>query len=124
ASIGDGGGGVFYWEASSTAAEDGGTLFAPNPAAPGRWRRVYSGPLDVRWFGADSGGTLPSRLAIQCAIDAAARLPTAPRGCGPVVSLAPGTYLIDLPTPSAQYALRIKEAVTLAGAEGGAKLVM
>jgi hypothetical protein len=62
---GDGGGGVFVW--STTAAiDDGkattalysGTIVNPlvggviNTSAAAGWRRLYSGPIDVRWFGA------------------------------------------------------------------------
>ena len=49
----DGGGGTFLWDADSTAAPDRGTIIAAIPAAPfGRWKRMWSGPLKVRWFGA------------------------------------------------------------------------
>lgn len=47
---GDGGGGEFYWDSSdTTSAENGGTIFI---ASTGRWKRLYSGELNVRWFGA------------------------------------------------------------------------
>ena len=52
ATPGDGGGGIFCWSAIA-AKDDGGTII--NTTAGGLasgWRRLYSGPLDVRWFGA------------------------------------------------------------------------
>src|SRR5213594_3855883 len=38
-SPGDGAGGHFYWDASSTAADDGGVTIWPNGTAQGRWKR-------------------------------------------------------------------------------------
>lgn len=61
--IGDGGGGVFYWDTSSSAGDNGvsstqpGTIIVPTGASSGRWVRIYSGPIDVRWFGARGQGT-------------------------------------------------------------------
>lgn len=47
---GDGGGGDFVYDAASTLAPDGGMVF--NSIGPGKWIRIYSGPINVRWFGA------------------------------------------------------------------------
>src|SRR5687767_12683964 len=38
-SIGDGGGGVFYWDSASTAVDDGGLVFG-SFSPSGRWRRI------------------------------------------------------------------------------------
>lgn len=54
---GDGGGGLIYWDNSSTEADNGGTVFQVVGVAIGRWKRIYSGTVDVRWFGAKSGGS-------------------------------------------------------------------
>jgi hypothetical protein len=54
-SLADAGGGSFYWDATSTTTDDGGTIIRPTLIAapdPGRWLRIYSGPLQVDWFGA------------------------------------------------------------------------
>lgn len=40
AAQGDGGAGVFYWSASSTATDDGTTIIAPAGSATGRWLRL------------------------------------------------------------------------------------
>jgi hypothetical protein len=40
ATPGDGGGGIFYWNATSTATDDGMTVIAPNGLSVGRWIRV------------------------------------------------------------------------------------
>lgn len=59
---GDGGGGHFYWDASSTAAHDYGTCFQPgfgtgSALATGRWIRQFSGALEARFFGVKTDGT-------------------------------------------------------------------
>ena len=56
--VGDKGGGFFYWDALSTETENGGTIFIPNslPGA-GRWIRLFSGPVNLKWFGAVSDYT-------------------------------------------------------------------
>jgi hypothetical protein len=57
-SAGDGGGGIFLWNDASTLADNDGTIIRPNDvaaASPGRWIRLYSGPVNVRWFGAGLG---------------------------------------------------------------------
>lgn len=84
---GDGGGGLFYWDASSSAPPDNGLVFAvshPLHQSPGRWirldslpsatvgnARVSNGPLNVRWFGARGDMTGDDTAAVQSAIDAA-----------------------------------------------------
>lgn len=51
---GDGGGGEFDWDATSTAADDGGVVFAVVGIATGRWRRAESkraNSVRVEWWG-------------------------------------------------------------------------
>jgi hypothetical protein len=65
---GDGGGGLFVWNASSATLSNGGTILGSAPT--GRWFRVFSGAVNVRWFGAR--GTAPfvdNTAAIQAAIN-------------------------------------------------------
>jgi len=74
AAINDGGGGVFSWDATSASGDDGGTVIVATPmcgSPAGRWIRLYSGPLDVRWFGARAGSAsfaAQNDVAIQRAI--------------------------------------------------------
>ena len=55
---GDGGGGVFIWNAADTRQNNGGTIIASQGSAgAGRWNRIIEGPWSVRWFGAKGNGT-------------------------------------------------------------------
>lgn len=67
---GDGGGGTFYWDAASTATDNGGTIIIPTAAGTGRWMRVYSGAVNPRWFGVRGDGTTDDTALIQAAVDA------------------------------------------------------
>lgn len=64
----DGGGGLFYYVSGSTATTNLGTIFQPQTSS-GRWLRLYSGPLNVIWFGAVTDGVADSTAAFQDAID-------------------------------------------------------
>ncbi len=65
---GDGGGGMFYWD-PTVVADDGGTVIVAYVGTDpvGVWRRIYSGPVNVRWFGVEPG-TSYADAAIQKAI--------------------------------------------------------
>lgn len=70
---GDGGGGRFWFDSASSETDDGGTIIAPTVGA-GRWKRIYSGPVHVDWFGAnkaaDSSAAFIAASAfpnVQCA---------------------------------------------------------
>ncbi|MCD2426250.1 right-handed parallel beta-helix repeat-containing protein [Niabella pedocola] len=64
-SAGDGGGGDFLWDALSTSAEDGGTIFESSLLTTGRWKRIYSGDVSVDWFGAKGDGSTNDTTAFQ-----------------------------------------------------------
>lgn len=49
---GDGGGGEFYWKEDSNVDPDNGLVFRSHSRPQGRWLRLVSGVLDVRFFGA------------------------------------------------------------------------
>ena len=78
---GDGGGGEFYWDSTSTATDNGGTIIKATAITTGRWIRLYSGAISVKWFGAKGDGTTDDTVAIQSAVDA-----------GNIVDISDGTY--------------------------------
>lgn len=65
---GDGGGGEFIYLAASAATHNGGTIIAP-ASGTGRWLRVYSGPVNVQWFGAIPNGSRTVTTALQAALN-------------------------------------------------------
>lgn len=83
---GDGGGGVFQYSSASAATDNGGTIIAPNTGT-GRWLRVYSDWLNVKWFGATGDGTTNDTSALQASLDA---IPAV----GGKIIIPAGTYLI------------------------------
>lgn len=67
-SAGDGGGGVFYWDSTSTASDDGGVTIRPDSRpAQGRWKRVITSRVNARWFGATGDGTTNDAPAVIAA---------------------------------------------------------
>jgi hypothetical protein len=67
---GDGGGGLFRWDATdTTSADNGGTIITPTGglASSGRWRRLYEGEVNARWFGVHPGQT-DNTAALQAAV--------------------------------------------------------
>src|SRR5262249_51625112 len=79
----------------STATDDGGTIIRPNNLASGsagRWVRIYSGAINVRWFGAGLGGADDAPV-IQRAIETAIHSGS----YGTTVYLPAGNYHIRQP---------------------------
>jgi hypothetical protein len=69
---GDGGGGVFFWD-STAAVDDGGTILNSGGlgANTAGWRRIFTGSLNVKWFGAKGDLSAADDPAIQQAIKVA-----------------------------------------------------
>jgi hypothetical protein len=127
---GDGGGGAFFWDGAFTVdlnqwpdGEDGGIVIRPNglqPSDAGRWRRVYDGPINVKWFGAQGnatrvgmGGSIDT-AAIQNAVNAAASqsvqeysggFPLGLLGSCPAVLFPRGHYVVDAPISFESFSL-------------------
>ena len=96
---GDGGGGAFHWRADSQTAADDGIVIAPlRKTQRGRWHRVETDPINVRWFGAPGKGDDTVRL--QRALDAARK--------GGTVRLPTGAYTISRP-------LKVHQGTTFVG---------
>lgn len=68
-SKGDGGGGQFYWDSTSTDTGDDGVTFAVSGVATGRWKRVYFGVINAKWFGAKGDGATNDHTALQAVVD-------------------------------------------------------
>lgn len=86
---GDGGHDVFVWDVDATAGDDGGTVLAHAGGGSGRWKRLFRGAVDVRWFGARGDGVTDDTPALNAAA-AAARA----QGHGRLL-LGPGVFKIN-----------------------------
>ncbi len=69
---GDGGGGSFCWNATSTAPDDGGLYILPTGhVGAGRWQRIVEGDVyQAAWWGAKSELGFDNRAVVQAALDA------------------------------------------------------
>lgn len=56
------GGLTYYWDVSSVANDNGGTIVKEASTEVGRWLPVFSGPVQVKWFGTD-GAAYAAALA-------------------------------------------------------------
>lgn len=67
---GDGGGNTFYWDSSSGATDNGGTVIKPTAVlGTGRWIAVDSSNCNVRQFGAKGNGTTDDTNSITSALN-------------------------------------------------------
>lgn len=86
---GDGGGGIFQYIITATDADNDGTIVEPS-TGNGRWFRIYSGAVNVKWFGAPPDGSTDALAAVQAAIDFVESLAT-----GGQVFVPAGTYFLS-----------------------------
>lgn len=91
---GDGGGGTFWWNSTSTVADNGGTIIAPTGVSIGRWYRLYSGPINVRWFGAYGNNSNDDSTAFQNALTFAINASWNGTNTGGGLFIPAGQYLI------------------------------
>jgi hypothetical protein len=106
-------GGVFVFRSALTAAADGGTTFKADDATAGSWLRQFSGPVNVRWFGAVGDGFANDATAVQSAINCLESIG------GGVLRVPAGTYLISSEI-SCLYASN--PVITIAGDSRGASI--
>lgn len=105
---GDGGGGPFYWSSGATTPEDLAMVFGNTSA--GRWIRLWSGHVNVRWFGARGDGAHNDTPLIQAAIDFCEKQKN-----GGIVVFPPGVYIVSAPTDQTPYKLRLAPRVSMLG---------
>lgn len=93
---GDGGGGIWYYDSSSVATANGGTVLAADDGV-GRYIRVYTkGQIEALWFGLTPGSTAGSVPANNAAAINAAMLQCATDGGGEVFLPPTGTSYIAI----------------------------
>ena len=68
---GDGGGGIFVWIPTAITTPDGGITINNANNTTGHFKRLYSGHINVRWFGAKGDGTTDDTAAVHAARDSA-----------------------------------------------------
>lgn len=66
--IGDEGGGEFYWDASSTATDNGGTIIKATNVTTGRWLRSVEKYISFKGFGAKGDGSTDDTIPINAAL--------------------------------------------------------
>lgn len=118
---GDGGGGAFFWDSASTAVDDGGITLALSTGGTGRWRRIFDGPINVKWFGATGDGTTNDRAAIQRAVDFISDVGSSGffigKPLGNTVYVPPGEYVLS--GSASDYGILIRDNnICLTGAGG------
>jgi len=111
----DGGGGLFAWD-PVRSFDDGGTVIVPSPRGPGCWRRIGSGPISVRWFGARGNGVQDDLPFIQRAVDVV-------RGVLPGAVRAGGTVFFPTGTYRCNGSIRV-DASTIATEPGWIGIVL
>ena len=62
---GDGGGGIFVWIPAAISNPDGGITINNANYTLGHFKRIYSGPINVRWFGAKGDGVTDDTAAVH-----------------------------------------------------------
>lgn len=67
--IGDMGGGIYYWSGASSATPNYGSIIQPNAGGVGRWLLKHSGTINVCQWGAKVDGSTDDKVYIQELLD-------------------------------------------------------
>ena len=109
---GDGGGNRFYWDGTSSALDNGGTVIKPTfVSGAGRWLAIDAYTINVRQFGAKGNGSRDDTTAIQAAINVS---------YGKTLYVPAGSYYINTVTNSA--ILSIADSIKIVADFGAAFL--
>lgn len=114
--VGDGGGGLFYWDDESTEVADNGLIVQPEGhIGSGRWYRLHDYiSLSVRWFGARGDNGSDDTIAVQSAIQAAVRTGI------PKVMFPEGVYRVSRTISLVDDGSRTSRGLCLQGVSQGA----
>lgn len=83
-SAGDGGGADYYWDAASTATDDGGSVIKITAVTTGRFRLIITDTVYAKSFGVKADGTTDDYAAVNKAITSGAKNVIFPSGVIPV----------------------------------------
>ena len=104
---GDGGGNSFYWDGTSSAVDNGGTIIKPTfVSGAGRWLAVNHNNLNALQFGVLADGLTDCSTQLRNLFAAAAD--------GAIVNFNNGTVLINK-APSNTYCVLINSKITING---------
>jgi len=59
----------YYWDGSSSATDNGGTVITPDAGGTGRWLLIYDGKVNVKWFGVVGDGAIDDTAKMQIVLD-------------------------------------------------------
>ena len=116
ATIGDGGGGTWFWNAEVTTGDNGATIVVPDVGPAGSWNRVFDTEVNVLWWGADATGASDSTIAFQNAVSFLKNTSNADIA-GKSLFVPAGYYLVACTEPNS-IALVIDVGIHMRG-EGG-----
>ncbi|WP_218103867.1 right-handed parallel beta-helix repeat-containing protein [Paenibacillus hemerocallicola] len=78
--------GIFLFDPADTSSADNSGTVLVSPSVGARFKRIYEGSLNVKWFGAKGDGVTDDTASIRLAIDA---------GRGGSVYFPEGTYIVS-----------------------------
>ncbi|WP_205127109.1 right-handed parallel beta-helix repeat-containing protein [Paenibacillus ginsengarvi] len=105
--------GIFLYDPADTSAADNSGTVLVSPSVGARFKRIYDGALNVRWFGAKGDGLTDDTASIRLAVDAAR---------GGSVYFPEGTYIVsadDSVTRASVLLTAEHSGITLHGAGNG-----
>ena len=93
--LGDGGEGWWYWNSTSGATDDLGTVIAVSGVGTGRWLRFVEKYINVRWFAAKGDSATDDTGAFTAAVNTAANYPRGAQTLPLPLYAPPGAYKLS-----------------------------